>query len=117
MKGYHSLQNYRNISHVANRNNASLCLGKLDDSDALCLVEAAFYTYAVQMKHILRVIFLTSKLDIPVGDQLHPSSALSSLLIAPPIPPCLYPPCVLSRIPCTHQNLELLQCQQLLMLP
>lgn len=49
------------------------CLGKLGDSIALFLAEAAFDTYAVQMKRILQLMLLTSELDIPPGDRLRSS--------------------------------------------
>lgn len=72
---------FENTSNQPKHNTVSIRLGKLDNANTLCLVYAAFDTYAILTKtHSASDILQSeSEVDGVAGDQLNHPSTLSSL--------------------------------------
>lgn len=68
-----------NLSNQPKHYTVAIRPGKLDKANALCLVYVAFDTYAILTKTHSAADILQSEVDGMAGDQLNPSSTLSSL--------------------------------------
>lgn len=79
LKKYKAQNAVEHVSNQPKHNNVSICPGKLDNANTLCLVYAAFDTYAVLTKTHSAADILQSDADGLAGDQLNHTSTLSSL--------------------------------------
>lgn len=79
LKKYKAQNFVENVSNHPKHNTVSICPGKLDNANALCLVYAAFDTYTVLTKTHSAADILQSDADGMAADQLNHTSTLSSL--------------------------------------
>lgn len=70
---------FENASNKPKHNTVSICPGKSDNTNALCLVDAASDTYAILTETRSAADIWQSEVDGVAGDQLNHPSTLSSL--------------------------------------